>query len=230
VLGALALMGGCVPLDAFKTADTEMPVVGPNPFGTPAAQTMSLSAFTPSGDHDLAMRVDKVSREVKARNQDTGLDPRVAIIGLPTPEIFHQGNHVIYVTEGLVRGCKTLDELAAVLCLELGKMASEREAFAAARARQADNRPPMEVPIGNAGQFNAGDGVHMTELVRYDQQRPKRVPPPEPQALARVYLEKAGYDRAALESVTPLLRTAERNYVVEKQFRDPSWTASDPQR
>jgi hypothetical protein len=102
-------------------------------------------------------------------------------------------------------------------------------AAAAAKARQAAGPPPMEVPIGNAGLFTAMDGVHQVELARYEQQRPKRVPPPEPQALARVYLEKAGYATAELDHVSPLLRTAARNYVVEKQFKSggPSWSVGE---
>jgi hypothetical protein len=232
VLGVLALVGGCVPLDAFKVNDGgDMPVVGASPFGATATQTASVSAFTPGGDHEVALHVDCVARKIKAANKDTGLDPKFAIVGVQAPELFHQGPHVVYVTEGLVKACKTEGELAALLCLELGKMASEREAFAAAQKRQAEERPPIDMPIGNAGQFNAGDGVRQAELARYDQQRPKRQPPPDPQALARVYLEKAGYAKTDLDGAAPLLRSAERNFTVEKQFRGPSWTAvSDPPR
>src|SRR5262245_19261694 len=114
VLGVLALVSGCLPLDPFKPSEVEMPVVGPNPFGTPAAQTMSVSAFTPCGDHELALRVDYVGRKVQAANKDTGFAPKFATIGVATPEMFHQGNHVVYVTEGLVKGCKTEAELAAL--------------------------------------------------------------------------------------------------------------------
>ncbi len=236
VLGVLALVGGCVPLDVFKTSDTgDMPVVNVGAFGTPpAGQTVSVSASAPPGGNaELALHLDCIGRKVNAANRDTGLEPKFATIGTETPEIFHQGTLVVYVTEGLIKQCKTEGEIAALLCLELGKMASEREATANFKARQTEGRPPMEVPIGNAGQFTAMDGIHQVEMAKYEQQRPRRVAPPEPQALARIYLEKAGYAKTELDNVTPLLRTAERNYVVEKQFKGaagPSWSVGEQPR
>jgi hypothetical protein len=232
VLGVLALVGGCMPLDLFKTSDSpDMPVVSVNPFGPPPAlQTVNVAASAPAGGNtELALRLDCVGRKVQAANQDTGLDPKFATIGLETPEIFHQRSLAVFVTEGLLKQCKTEGELAALLCLELGKMAAEREAGAAFKARQAEGRAPMEVPIGNAGQLGAMDGVHQVEMARYEQRRPRRAPPPEPQTLARLYLEKAGFAKTELDSVAPLLRTAERNYTVEKQFKGggPSWSAGE---
>src|SRR5262249_30428410 len=108
VLGVLALVGGCGPLDGFKASDGgEMPGVGPSPFGAAGVQTASFSTFTPSGDHEVALHVDCVARKVKAANKDTGLDPKFAIVGVQAPELFHQGTHVVYVTEGLVKSCKS---------------------------------------------------------------------------------------------------------------------------
>jgi len=231
VLAVLALVGGCMPFDPFKTSDnTAMPTVGPSPFGiTPVAQTLNVASYPPSKDTQLFIKVDCISRKVKTKNRDTGLDPSIALIGTQTPEIFHQGTHVIWLSEGLVKDCKSEGELAALICLELGKMASEREASASFNARASESRP-LEVQIGNAGQ-SATDGVYQVELAKFDKPRPKRVAPPDPMALARLYLEKAGYNRTELDNAEPLLRTASSNYVIEKQFKGengPTWTPTDP--
>ena len=48
-----------------------------------------------------------------------------------------------------------------------------------------------------------------------------------PDALARRYLKKAEYSEADLEAVRPVLRAAEKNTALEKQFKGnptpPSW-------
>ncbi len=145
VLGVLALVGGCVPLDVFKTSDTgDMPVVNVGAFGTPpAGQTVSVSASAPPGGNaELALHLDCIGRKVNAANRDTGLEPKFATIGTETPEIFHQGTLVVYVTEGLIKQCKTEGEIAALLCLELGKMASSARRPPTSRlARRRAGRP-----------------------------------------------------------------------------------------
>lgn len=84
------------------------------------------------------------------------------------------------------------------------------------------------MPIGNAGQFNASDNVALAERARFDRDNPragKRLPPPDPNKLARDYLENAGFKAADLDAAAPLLTVAEQNYNVEKQFK----TAPGPQ-
>ena len=227
VLGVLILVAGCIPLDTFKTNDSStMPTVGSSPFGfTPPAQTLNVASFTPSGDSELALRVDCVGRKVKAKNRDTGLEPTFAIIGTQPPEMFHQGTHLVWITEGLVKGCKTDGELAALLCLEMGKMASEREANA---AQSAAVREPAVVggadrqrgPV-QCQRWHPSSG---TGEIR--KQRPKRLPAPNPRRWpASIWKKRA---TTKLSWITwCLLRTANSNYVVEKQFKgatSPTWT------
>jgi len=47
---------------------------------------------------------------------------------------------------------------------------------------------------------------------------------PDPMVLARGYLDAAGFDKTELDRIIPLLDQAEKNYVLEKQFKGPSDT------
>jgi hypothetical protein len=63
-----------------------------------------------------------------------------------------------------------------------------------------------------------------------DRHRPsKKYVPPDPQVLAAGYLEAAGFDRRELDAVGPALQEAEKNFVLEKQFKGtvttPTWEA-----
>jgi hypothetical protein len=197
-------------------------LVPTSPFGNPPAppHTVTKVSFGPAS-REMALRVDRVGREVLAANPQIGFRPLFATIGAPQPELFHQGTDVVHITEGLAKQCQNDGQLAALLSLELGKMVAEREAMASPRMRNPERRPPMDVPIGNAGQFSAPDLTRVAELAPYDHERQraaKRFPPPDPTKLARGYLEKAGYSRADLDAVAPLLAEAERNCALEKQI------------
>jgi hypothetical protein len=224
-LGALVLvaLAGCVTDELLDTREPGPTVVPSSPFGDPGPATprATRTAYAPASA-EVAMRVDRVGRQICAANPQASLHPNFAIYGSPKPEIFHQGTKVLHLTDSLVQGCKTDPELAAVLCLELARMVAEREALSPARNSKPDERPPISVPIGNAGQIGAFDQAHMAELARYEErQRAARQPKavPDPQALAGTFLENAGYPRIALDSVQPLLKAAEGNYVLEKQFK-----------
>ncbi len=220
----LLLLAGCLPLQTLDPSlgPQETPLVPARPFGGPAQQTAAKPSFTPASG-EMALRVDLVGRKVLAANPSVGVRPLFATLGAPHPEIFHQGTQVIHVTEGLVKRCKNDGELAALICLELGKMVSEREALASRRGRLPAGPPPISVPVGNASEFHPTDQVAAAELARYENERKQaaRRRPPDPQALAADYLQKAGYDRATLDAVAPLLEAADRNYLIEKQFKHP---------
>jgi len=204
-------------------------LVPTSPFGVPlgSVQQTHTVAFAPAS-RETALRVDRVGRDVLAANPQVGLRPLFATIGAAQPELFHQGSNtlrddrcVIHITEGLVAKCQGDAQLAALLCLELGKMVSEREQMASPQMRNPARRPPPDVPIGNAGQFSAPDLTHMAELAPYDRDREravKQLPPPDPAILAGGYLEKAGFSSTELNSVAPLLAEAERNCALEKQI------------
>jgi hypothetical protein len=222
---ALLVVGGCLPLQQLIDPDAHeggATVVPSSPFGGPGpSAAITQTSYAPASDTEIAIRVDVVGKKVLAANATAGLQPYFATVGAPRPEIFHQGTRLVTVTDSLVRECKTEGQLAAVLSMELAKMVAEREALAPLKARLPEQRPPMDVPIGNAAQGGALDQARMLELARFDRQRRQAgsSAAPEPQALAGTFLEKAGYARADLDAVQPLLRAAQANYVLEKQLK-----------
>jgi hypothetical protein len=196
-----------------------------NPFGiSPSGQKALASRAQASVE--TAARVDGIGRKILAANPQAGFgvqSPQIRTIGVPQPEIFHIGTTEIDITEGLAKQCTTEGQLAAVLCMELGKMVSEREAFTAPQTRAPERQPPMEVRIGNdnAGSFGPADQMHRAELAKYDDERQRQKAarvPPNPQILAGSYLKNAGYSEGELEAVSPLLRSAAESATMANQL------------
>jgi hypothetical protein len=217
----LGLAAGCLPfLDRQETQTTLVPS---KPFGTPpppASRALKTNFAPASGE--LAERVDFLGHKIIGANPQIGCRPTFVTIGSPAPEVFHQGESMLYVTSGLVQQCKGDAELAAVLSYELGRIVSEREQRASPQARNPERRPPAEVQIGNAAVFNTPDQTHLVELAKFEKEHPRRpriLPRPDPNVLAKTYLTNAGYHKSDLDDVGPLLRSAEKNYVLEKQFK-----------
>jgi hypothetical protein len=220
---SLVLLAGCI------AEESPLQLVDSNSFRGPPATVgqPDAPAETPRAraTEETAVRVMRLGRELLDANPHIGMHPAFATVGAPHPEIFHHNSQEVWVTEGLVKSCKTEGQLAAVLALELGKMVSEREALASPGTRAPVLEPPPEVRVGNDsfGHFGPPDGVHLAELARYDKQkqaRSKPLPPPDPEELAGQYLRNAGYEREELGEVQELLRNARKNFVLEKQMRN----------
>jgi hypothetical protein len=230
----VALSAGCSSrtLEEFLGTGHGTTLVPPGSAGEtqPApAQPPSRSSFGPA-DGATALRVDMIGRKILSANSQAGLQPLFLTLGSPRPEIFHRGVTELHITDGLVRQCASEGQLAAVLCHELGKMVAEREALAGPLGRTVDRRLPPEVPIGNAGQFGGIDQVRLAEVDKYNRDRhhsAQPLPPPDPGKLARLYLKSAGYPESDLDAVAPLLKTAQGNFVLEKQIKAsgpaPAW-------
>lgn len=209
------LASGCVPTEPGTTQ------VGFNPFGNPPPPPQQRTVNYSPAPSEMCERVDFVGRTLLAANP-IGLKPYFATIGSPSVEIFHVDTSVVYVTAGLVNKCASEADLAAVLSLELGKMVAEREAMTPRQTRQPDVLPPIHMPIGNDRYPGNTDLTHLAEQGKHElahPRKPRRLPPPDPAVLARTYLEKAGYPKEQLDVVAPLLRTAEQNVDLERQFR-----------
>ena len=229
-----------VPSDPFGTASragsgdprptldppTTQTAARPNSAG-PVTRTSIRPAQTES-----AARVDLLGRKILAANPQIGMKPQFMVIGSPQPEIFHKKNEALFITEGLVKQCKTEGELAAVLCRELGKMVSDREVQMGPQVWNGRRLPPPEVPIGNdsPGSFNPPDRTRLAELAVFEQDRRREVapplPPPDPDLLARTYLQKAGFYEADMKAAQPHLQAAAANMTFEKQMAKPpagSW-------
>lgn len=209
----LTLVGGCV------SSDPALPLVGgDNPFNNPSE---ALKAFHDPAAEAVAVRVHQLGHRLLEANPDLPVRPAFQAIGSPQPELFHRGTTEVYVSQGLVNRCATDAELAAVLCVGLGRMMSEREAVSALRARRVERELPASLPIGAdaGGSFGPADATHLAERAKFDNERRSRnapPPPPDPLLLARNYLAKAGYAARDLENVQPLLKEAEKNSALEK--------------
>jgi hypothetical protein len=206
-------------------SDGPQKLVSTNPFGTTPAKGAPTQVMYAPATEEAGKRVGLIGEKLLAANRQTSIHPVFQTIGSSQPEVFHRDVTAVYITEGLVRECKTDGQLAAVLAVELGKMVSEREALARPASRMPDRWSPMEVRVGNdvGGTFGAADGTHLAEVAKAQRQRggasDAPPPPPSPEVLARCYLCKAGYSPDELSDVTPLLRKAEGNYALEKQLK-----------
>jgi hypothetical protein len=218
----------CLPLGVvFLTAAlgcvAEDPnfLVPVNPFGNgpgPQAAAPSPSAVPPSAES--ATRVALVGQKILAANPQMGLRPVFRTIGAPTEEVFHRGTADVTITEGLVKKCATEAQLAAVLGQELGKMAAER-GMSGGVFHPTERDPAMQMPIGGEGLGSRGpaDQTYLAELAPYDRERRRlAASPPDPQAIARSMLIKAGYTAADLDAAKPLLAAAAENNTLEKQM------------
>jgi hypothetical protein len=215
--GLLAVVAGC-----WLDDKPNRMIVEPGPL-YPAPQLPAMKKSYAPATESASARVQEMSKRILAANPQVGMRPVVLTVGSEQPEIFHRGTGQIVITQGLVNLCTTERFLAAVLCLEMGKMVSEREAVASVRAREPESEPPPDLRIGNdtAGSFGPPDGSRMLELSRYDKgrRRPSSpAPPPEPATLARGYLAKAGFHDGDLDDAQPILRKAEANFQLERQM------------
>jgi hypothetical protein len=210
---------GCLPQESSNL------LVPANPFSNaPVVPTPTQSAYAPA-PVETATRVAQVGHKLVTANPQLGLRPVFRTIGSPTPLIFHRDTVEVAVSEGLVRQCATEERLAAVLAAELGKMASEHQAATALQARQFDREPPALMDIGNDHVGSRGDAdlARAAELAPYDQARRRAAhgpppAPPDPQALARTILTKAGHPASELDAAAPLLKTAAEDRTLEKQL------------
>jgi hypothetical protein len=227
---AALAFAGCMLFPEVER-DRKLARVEGNPFSAPPPRIAQAGANFAQANSDVSTKVDMVTRKLLTANAQARLRPNVATIGSDAPEIFHQGDANIFVTEGLVKSCKSEAELAAVISQELAKMYTEREARTPPSQRNNDALvAPIDVPVGNSGQFSSPDMTHLAELVKFEKEFPKKpnfVPLPDPQKAARTFLEKAGYDGKDLTAVAPLLDVADKNYTIEKQFKTmgkQAWT------
>jgi hypothetical protein len=220
VLLGLLVLGGCFSMPSREGEKTAL--VTNNPFGVEAPPSAKTKASYTPASAELSERVDTVGKKVLKANPQIGLQPLFATIYSESAEIFHVENRVIYVTKGVVDKCKTEPELAAVLAIELGKMVSEREARTSAEIRNPEQRPPIQVPMGNGVQGSGSDFTTVAELGKFEMNNPKSSHIPvrlDPNKLAGGYLEKAGFQVTDLDSVRLVLQEADKNIALERGMK-----------
>jgi hypothetical protein len=218
LLAALPLFAG---LGCFQEPGSML--VPATPFGNTASVTpKSLAAYAPS-TNEVASSVVTTGHKLLQANLHLGLRPEFMTVGSPTPELFHIGTDRVVITEGLVKQCQGEGQLAALLSLELGKMASDREAQAGLQTRNPNREPPAALGVGleGGGSRGAADLTQLAEAAPYDQYRKRQMhppPPPDPRVLARGILERAGFSASALGAVEPLIKSASENNGLESQM------------
>jgi hypothetical protein len=208
VAGAVLCLTGCLH-DMNREFDR---LVRRDGVRTPKAPKVSPASL------QTAQRVEDLGRQIIAQNTFTGLDPIFHTLGVPELVLFHRGTAELFVSEGLVKRCRSDDELAAVLCSELGRMMAENRV---ARGIGRDKDPIPAVALPDAA-FNF-DGTRAAELAL--QQKPVTPAEADPVLLAKDLLRGAGFDPAELDRAEPLLKPSSRGEALEKQL---SGTAPAP--
>src|SRR3954469_9842992 len=149
----------------------------------------------PPASTRAATRVIAVGSAVVARNkEEIGVTPVFFTLGVPEVEISHKKGGMVVLSEGLVDRCTTDEQLAAVICHELGKLAAEQPVD-----RPGDREPPP-APRLTPDVVGGGFGPDMTrqaEEARYDRRGPRaarggRDPGRDPRTLAEAFYVRAG--------------------------------------
>lgn len=161
-----------------------------------------------------ARRVDDLTKRILDQNTFTGLEPIVRVIGVPEAVLFHRGPE-LFISEGLVKKCKTEPELAAVLCTELGKMMSQKRA-AIAVGRNPDPIPAIALPGGSADTGLVRD-AELAMLKRREDEKRAFEQSGEVQ-LAKDLLKRAGFDPAEFDRVQGMVKQSERGESIRKQM------------
>jgi predicted Zn-dependent protease len=164
----------------------------------------------------VAGRVDELAHRVIDQNTFTGIEPVVTVIGVPDAVLFHRGPSQLFISEGLVKKCKTDAELAAVLCSELGQMMSQKRAgVRVGRDRDAN---PAPAPPEDA------NGVVEAERALQQRRAKERLAKDQSDAnqLARQLLKGAGFDPAELDRVDKMVKQSDRGEAIKKQMNGPA--------
>jgi len=208
--------GGCT----FDRPDA----TAPKPTGPyEVVRTPANSQQLTQANIEACTRVYQIGQKVLAANPE--LPQRLVFLAAASPnaELFHQGASSIVITQKLIERCADDNQLAAVLCTELGKMMAERSALAPLQPDPP--QPPLEGPTFNSTVGSANeDPMRLNELAQREALQRKTAGPPrllDPQDLARKYLMRASYPAEELERVKPILRTAADHADLEMQLHAP---------
>lgn len=183
----------------------------------------------PRGHTETAVRVEDLGKRIIAQNAFTGIEPLFYTVGVTESVLFHRGTEELFVSEGLVKKCKTEAELAAVLCAELGQMMAEKRAARRAGADR-DTIPDAGLPGGATVAGGTPDDPGRAAEIAFRERRPKAAPAVDAAAaakFARDLLTGAGYEAADLDRVEPLLKQSDRGAALRKQMSGsapaPKW-------
>lgn len=193
------------------------------PIDVPDAKEPSLAS---------AARVDQVGRQILAANLFCGVDTSFQVVGHRELLLFHRGQESLFISDALVDRCRTDEELAAVLCHELGRMVAEKRT--AARMGYAD--PLMDVTHSNNGEIGGitGDQFRLAELAAIEKRTPKKVvdrvvsETTDPRKIALEMLRTTGFAESHYSVVEPMLKGLNKNRGIVNQLdgaaAKPEWS------
>lgn len=167
----------------------------------------------PIASAKAATRVHAIGAQLVSSNPDEFTrKPVFSTAGLSEPMLFSQKDGLIVISEGLVNRCASDDELAALLCAELGRMSVSHQRD---NSRNEDFPPDPHLTSDVVGSGNTPDMTRLAEA-GYMNRRPAGRRPvdsvkQDTAVLSRNYLKKAGFDPDCAQKVEPWLKEAEEN-------------------
>lgn len=180
-----------------------------------------------------AARVDLVGRQITQANLFSGVEASFQVVGEKTPLLSHRDQHGIFISDSLVRDCKTDHELAAVLCSELAKIVAEQRNT----TRMGYTNPMPDIAINNGMEQNGipADQFRLAQLAMWDERNAKASkpgetgnPPIDAKQIALDLLKTSGYDAAAMEEVPGLIKNVNQNKGLVQQLSgrgaSPIWS------
>lgn len=126
-------------------------------------------------------------------------------------ELFHRDTSAVFVSEGLADRCRTDDELAAVLALEVGRLTAEFRR--AARRQVHDPIPAVASGPKVGGGPDPAEVIYLAQFDRMKQAPADKLnwPTVDPREIAAELLRNAGRDPKLLSDVAPLVKAAGDN-------------------
>jgi hypothetical protein len=197
-------LAGCASFDARD------PFAALNPFGPDRRFDPDAA---PVANTQATTRAHAVASAVIAQCRNELPDkPLISTIGVNEPMIFHQRSGNLVLSDGLVERCRTDDELAAVICFELGKMAAEQSDKGGPRG-DSDTPPAPRLSADVVGGGYSPDMTRLAEEAKYSRRAPHtpREPRPDPRTLALNFYTRSGHNADDFARVESLMKEAEDN-------------------
>jgi hypothetical protein len=171
---------------------------------------------------EAAARVDAAGRELLA-GTPLGI-PEIAFhtVGSAEPEIFHHDSNTLYITEGLVNLCSTDEQLTAVLATEIGHMTAEFRRTARMQAADPIPKAATSAPLDRTTDFDPGRDLYLAQFEQAARKPAEKLKwaTVDPTRISEELLRNSGHEVKRLQEVQPLLKRANRNQQIARQFRD----------
>jgi predicted Zn-dependent protease len=210
-----------------------MSLLVPDGHSAESFQRAYVQSGTPATEA-AAKRTLQVAQRIYDANTQMPVQPTILTIGRPEQALFHEGygglnGSRVFITEGLINACKTEDQLAAVLCVQFGKVMAERAERSGARDED-KGRLTIDERVGRESDrgFGSADGTRMMEIAKRQKMARERKLKADPTQCAETYLRRANFAPQALLEVSALLLQVEKNEEEMREAVSPAPTKSVP--